>query len=184
MEARANMERSRAAYVGPGEGRAVWVLGGQLLTYKVTAEQTGGAYSLFEVMSRLEEGGPPPHVQHREDESFYVLEGEYEFLVEGRTINAGAGSLIYIPKGNLHAHKNVGEGTGRMLVSQTPGGSHERFFEEIGEPVDGDGGPLVFEGQPDLGRIAEIAAEYGIEITPPTGRPRVEGRDGEDESAG
>ncbi len=48
MEARANTERPGAAYVGPGEGRAVWMLGGQLLTYKVTAEQTGGAYSLFE----------------------------------------------------------------------------------------------------------------------------------------
>jgi hypothetical protein len=43
VEAEANIERSGATYVGPGEGRAVWVLGGQLLTYKVTAEQTGGA---------------------------------------------------------------------------------------------------------------------------------------------
>ncbi len=175
------MERG-VAHVPPGEGRTLWVLG-ELVAYKVTSDQTGGAYSLFEVASQPG-AGPPPHVQHREDESFYVLEGEYEFLVEDRTLGMLAGSFLYVPKGNLHVHRNVGEGTGRMLVSQTPGGSHERFFEEIGEPVDGDGGPLVFEGQPDLGRIAEIAAEYGIEITPPTGRPRVEGRDGEDESAG
>ena len=112
-------------------------------------------------------GGPPLHVQHREDESFYVLEGEYEFLVEGRTINAGAGSLIYVPKGNLHAHQNVGEGIGRMLVSQTPGGLHERFFEEIGEEMKDGSTVPVSEDPPDMERIAKLAAEYGIEIPPP-----------------
>ena len=155
---------SVAHYVAPGEGsKSLWVFG-ELLTYKTPSEQTGGAYSLFEVVTHPG-GGPPLHVQHREDESFYVLEGEYEFLVEGRTINAGAGSLIYVPKGNLHAHKSVGEGIGRMLVSQTPGGLHERFFEEMKDryPAPASGDP------PDMERIARIAAEYGIEI-PPTGR--------------
>ena len=45
---------------------------GDLVTYKVTSDQTGGAYSLFEVASQPG-AGPPPHVQHREDEAFYVL---------------------------------------------------------------------------------------------------------------
>jgi hypothetical protein len=92
-----------------------------------------------------------------------VLEGEYEFVVEGRTINAGAGSLIYVRKGNLHAHKNVGDGPGRLLVSQTPGGLHEHFFEEVGEPAT-DESRLVSEGPAGIGKIAAIAAEYGIEI--------------------
>jgi mannose-6-phosphate isomerase-like protein (cupin superfamily) len=74
-----------------------------------------------------------------------VLEGDYEFLVEGRTMRVGAGSLLYVPKGTLHAHKNVGEGVGRMLMSQTPGGLYEHFFEAVGKTVDRDGGPLVFE---------------------------------------
>jgi quercetin dioxygenase-like cupin family protein len=94
------------AYFLPGEGsRSLWVFG-ELVMYKTRSEQTGGAYSLFEVASRPGVG-PQPHVQHREDESFYLLEGEYEFLVEGRVFRAGAGSLIYIPRGILHAHKNV-----------------------------------------------------------------------------
>ncbi len=99
----------------------------------MSAERTGGAYSLFEAVSPPG-GGPPPHVQHREDECFYVLEGEFEFLVGNEVIVAGAGSLLYVPKGCLHAHKNVGSQPGRLLLSQTPGGLHERFFEEIGEP--------------------------------------------------
>jgi quercetin dioxygenase-like cupin family protein len=51
---------------------------GELLTYKIASQRTGGAYSLFEVTTQPG-AGPPPHVQHREDESFYVLEGEFEF---------------------------------------------------------------------------------------------------------
>jgi quercetin dioxygenase-like cupin family protein len=157
-------EKNRSAtQVGPGEGRSLWVLG-ELVTRKVTSEQTGGAYSLFEVVSQLQ-GGPPPHIQHREDECFYVLEGEYEFMVEGLTLRMPAGSLLYVPKGNLHAHKNVGEGTGRMLVSQTPGGLHERFFEDLGKPAEDTSTPGP-EEPPNVQRAATIAAKYGIEISP------------------
>jgi glyoxylate utilization-related uncharacterized protein len=82
------------------EGWSVWVFGSQLLTCKVTAEQTGGAYLLFEGL---------------------VLEGEFEFCVGEDTVRTGAGSLIYVPRGTLHAFSNVGDGPGRLLTSQTPG---------------------------------------------------------------
>ncbi len=55
----------------------------------------------------------------------------------------------------------------RILVIQTPGGLYARFFEEAGKAVDGDGGPLVFEDQPEVGRIVKVAAEYGIEMPGP-----------------
>jgi mannose-6-phosphate isomerase-like protein (cupin superfamily) len=151
------------AYLGPGEGRSLWVLGNLLLTYKVTAEQTGGAYSLFEGTVPPQEGSPP-HIHHREDETFYVVEGEFEFLKDGETIRAGAGSLVYVPKGGLHAFKNVGAEKGRLLLSQTPGGLHERFFEEIGEEATDRTAPPVADGQPDAGRIVAVAARYGTEI--------------------
>ena len=153
------------AQVAPGEGtRSLWVLG-ELLTYKIPSQQTSGAYSLFEIATQPG-AGAPPHVQHREDECFYVLEGEFEFLSGEETLRVGEGSLLYVPKGTLHAHKNVGEGVGRLLVTQTPGGLYEYFFEEIGKPVDDDSGPLIFEKQPDVERIVSIAAKYGIEIPP------------------
>jgi quercetin dioxygenase-like cupin family protein len=153
-------------HVPPGEGRSLWVLG-ELVRYKTTSEQTGGAYSLFEVITQPGDG-VLPHVQHREDESFYVLEGEYEFLDDaGGTTRADAGSLIYVPRGILHAHKNVGTTTGRMLLSQTPGGLHERFFEEVGEPTMDGSEPSVSEGPQDMRRIIAIAVKYGIEIPPP-----------------
>ena len=165
MEAKDEQMEEGAAHVMRGEGRSMWIFG-ELVTYKVTAEQTGGAYSLFEVVTRPG-GGPPPHVQHREDEAFYVLEGEYEFVVEGRTINAGAGSLIYVPNGNLHSYENAGEKPGRMLIIQTPGGLSEGFFGEIGQPAADGSWPPGSEGSQDMGKIAAIAAGYGIEIPPP-----------------
>jgi mannose-6-phosphate isomerase-like protein (cupin superfamily) len=153
-------------HVPPGEGsKSLWVFG-ELVTYKVTSAQTGGAYSLFEVATRPG-GGPSPHVQHREDESFYVLEGEYEFLDDdGRIVRAGPGSLFYVPRGNLHSHTNVGERYGRALICQTPGGLHESFFEEIGEPATNRSRSPASAVPSDLDRIVEVAAKYGIEIPP------------------
>ncbi len=163
----------RVAHVLPGEGaRSMWVLG-ELVTHKVPSQRTGGAYALFEVAAQPG-AGPPPHVHHREDESFYVLEGDYEFLIEGGTIRVDAGSLLYVPKGTLHAHKNVGEGVGRLLLTQTPGGLYEHFFEEVGE---GEPTKVVMAsldlGSPEVARITAIAARYGIEIALPArhGRP-------------
>jgi quercetin dioxygenase-like cupin family protein len=159
------MEKA-VAQVRPGEGsRSLWVLS-ELVTYKIPSYQTGGAYSLFEVTTQPG-AGSPPHVQHREDESLYVLVGDFEFLLHGHTLIAGAGHLLYVPKGTLHSHKNVDEGVGRMLVTQTPGGLYENFFEEVGRPAEGEAGPRLFEEQANVESVAATAAKYGIEIPSP-----------------
>ncbi len=161
-----NKLETGVAHLPPGEGRrSLWVMG-EMVTCKVTSDQTSGAYSLFEITTQPGDG-PPPHIQHWEDESFYVLEGEYEFLLEDRPTRMGAGSSVYVPKGNLHVHKNVGDRLGRMLVSHTPGRAHERFFEEVGRPAEAQLSPSSPEGLPSMEQIAAIAAEYGIEIPPP-----------------
>jgi mannose-6-phosphate isomerase-like protein (cupin superfamily) len=153
------------AHVPPGGGIRSLRVFGELLTHKVPSHETGGAYALFEAATDPGSAGPPPHVNHREDESFYVLEGEYEFLSGGGILRTVAGSLVYVPRGTLHAHRNVGDGVGRMLVVQTPGGLYERFFEEVGKPADGDdAGPLVFGDRRVLTSVAATAANYGIEM--------------------
>lgn len=175
--------RSNTVKVGPGEGSAVRVPGRQVYTRKVGGEQTGGAFSLFEVEVGPG-GGEGPHVQHREDECFYVVEGRFEFVIEGARIEAGTGSLVYVIKGELHAFENVGEGVGRLLVLHTPGGSHERFIEEVGEPTAFGSKPTKdenvppAEGAPKAARLARFAAEYGIELVCPLpgGRPETDRR--------
>ncbi len=155
--------------IGPAEGRATPMPRAQLVTRKVGSDQTGGAYSLFEVTVGAG-GGEGPHIQHREDECFYVLEGRFGFVVEGEQIEAGPGSLVYVPKGVLHAFENAGEGTGRMLVSQTPGGAYERFIEEVGPPAAAEGIPPETgepTGEPmgdDVRRLAAVGALYGVEM--------------------
>ena len=151
-------------HVPPDEGGSLWLFG-ELVTCKVTSDQTGGAYSLFEIVTRPG-GGPPPHVQHWEDEAAYVLDGEYEFVAEGATTRAGPGSLFYVPRGRLHAYENVGGKPGRMLVVHTPGGLYERLLEEAGGATEPHG-PGIPRTASNFEKIAKTAARYGIEIPPP-----------------
>ena len=153
-------------HVGPGEGRAVRMAGLRLLTCKVSGAQTGGAYSLFEV-AVVPGGGEAPHVQHREDECFYVLEGSFEFVIEGSKVEADPGSLVYVLKGTLHAFWNTGQTTGRMLVSQTPGGLYEGFVEEVGEPAAGETTTPAKDDLPEAERLAAAGAKYGVEMVWP-----------------
>src|SRR3712207_1226680 len=98
MEAR---DRGGAVLLGPGEGLAVRMSGAQLLTRKVGGARTGGAFSLFEVAVQPG-GGQAPHIQHEEDECFYVLEGRFAFLIERARTEAGPGSLLLLPQGKPH----------------------------------------------------------------------------------
>ena len=156
--------------MGVVEGRPVRVFG-EVVTRRIASEQTGGAYTLSETVVRPGRS-VPPHVHHREDECFYILDGAFEFTIEGRRRRSGTGSLLYLAKGTLHTYVNVGETTGAMLVWQTPGGVCERFCADVGEEPDGDGASLSEHDVLEVARIAETAARYGIEIV----LPRIAGR--------
>lgn len=157
--------KDRARHVAPGEGKALWVAG-DLVTFKVVAEGTSGAYSLFEVGTNPG-GGPPPHIHRHEDEIFCVLEGEHEVSIGGRTIRAGAGSVVYGPRNVPHAYKNVGATPGRILGFVAPAGI-EKFFEEVGEEATDKSFPPPF-GQEEIERLLAAAPKYGIEIPPHSG---------------
>ncbi len=154
----------RIVYVGPGEGTTVLMPDKELMRCKVRSDQTGGAYSLFEVEVRPG-AALQAHIQHHEDECFYVLEGRFEFLNEDDRIEAGPGSLVYVPKGNLHAFRNSANTIGRLLALQTPGGVHERYVEEVGEPVMNNGVSPAKEKRSVEG-LAATGAQYGIEMVP------------------
>ncbi len=103
-----------------GEGRSIWVTG-DLYTIKASGEDTGGAFALIEAVVPPG-GGPPPHVHRREDEAFYILDGELLFHADGRDIAAGAGSWVTLARGSLHHFKNVSDRPARMLIVVTPPG--------------------------------------------------------------
>jgi quercetin dioxygenase-like cupin family protein len=150
-------------YVPPGEGKSFWTTGGHMATFKATSEDTSGAYTITEE-TWPPQVGPPPHIHHTQEETFYILEGEMEFITDGITTRANAGSLVRIPRGVLRDYRNVGSEPARVLVLFAPGG-FEGFFEEVGEFVTGQSSPP--EGPPDVERLVATAAKYGCEIPPP-----------------
>jgi transposase/quercetin dioxygenase-like cupin family protein len=124
-----------------------------------------GSFVLLETVCPPE-GGPPPHVHYREDETFYVIEGEMEFLLGDDTVRAVAGSFVHVPKGTMHTFKNVGMTLARFLVTVVPGG-FEKFFFEAGERATDKSTPPVPEGPPDVENLVATAAKYNCEIPPP-----------------
>jgi quercetin dioxygenase-like cupin family protein len=149
----------RAIVLRPGEGRIVSILGDQY-TYKLTGEQTGGAYGLVETGVPAGSGGPPPHVHHGEEEALYVLEGEVTFLLGDRTMTAAAGSFALVPRGVVHTFSNRSDRDARLLVIISPAG-FEHAFAELAEAAPSPDRP------PDMARLEQIARKYNLEIVPP-----------------
>ena len=139
-------------------GKTVNVLG-RPMVIRIHGRDTGGVLSV--VVSYDAPGdGPPPHIHHREDETFQVLEGEYEFMVGGKTIPAKSGTTLFAPRGIPHTYRYVGQSPGRLMCVITPAG-FEGFFEEIGA--------MSPQQQQVIPRVMEIAKKYGLEILPPPG---------------
>jgi quercetin dioxygenase-like cupin family protein len=151
-------------HIARSAGKSLW-LTSDLFTFKVVGEDTNGAFSLAHVTAGAE-FGPPPHIHHREDESFYVLEGSFEFSIGGRTFTAGAGSFVYLPKGVVHMHRAAGSAPAKAVVLYTPAGV-ERFIEEAGKPATDLSATPPPPELPELERIVAIAQRYGIEVPPP-----------------
>jgi mannose-6-phosphate isomerase-like protein (cupin superfamily) len=82
--------------------------------------------------ARGDQRGPGPHAHPSFDEVFYVLEGEYEFVVEDRVLRAREGSTVFIPRGAFHDFHNAGVGSSRLLTFCSPGGI-EDFFQELSQ---------------------------------------------------
>jgi quercetin dioxygenase-like cupin family protein len=161
---------SRTFAYEPGEGEALWWIG-MLATIKATAEQTGGQYTLVEILAP-DGFASPLHVHHFEDESFWILEGEMTFYVGDQTIKAQPGSFLLGPKEIPHAF-TVDSGPARLLFVLSPAG-FENLIREMGEPARELSIPPQPEAPPDeaeMQRMAAIAARHGNEILgPPPGQ--------------
>ena len=170
LDAQEDDAASRTFAHEPGEGEAFWWIG-MLATIKATAEQTGGQYTLVEILAP-EGFASPLHVHHFEDEGFYILEGEMTFYVGDQTIKAKPDSFLFGPKEVPHAF-TVDSGPARLLFVLSPAG-FEDLVREIGEPARELTLPPQPEAPPDeaeMQRMAAIAARHGNEILgPPPGQ--------------
>ena len=122
---------------------------------KLAGRLTGGQYSVVEDIS-APRTGPPLHMHTREDESFYVVEGEYLFEIDGERIVAKAGDFLFAARGTRHCFMNTGDTNARMLVMAQPGGIDE-FFEDLAQ----------VQGSPAPEAVMPIFAKYGLELLGP-----------------
>lgn len=158
--------------ISPGEGPTFAVVT-DLVTFKVGGEESEGAFALVEV-TVPPGGGPPALHTHPPQETFYILDGEFEIagLENGQPSfrRATAGATVHIPGGVPHNYKNAGSTPGRFLALATPAGL-EHFFAELGLPVTDKAHPPQPAGPPDIARIMEITRKYQIEfVGPPPGK--------------
>ena len=145
-------------------GRVFSVVGDRY-HFLVTGEESGGAFAMMDFLVPPQHG-PPPHVHHREDEVFYVLEGEFSFTVAGRVVRATAGQTLYGQRDVPHTFKNTGDKAGRMIVVVAPAGL-EKFFAEIGTPLPSPQAAPVEPTPADIQRLLAAAPRYGLEILAP-----------------
>lgn len=137
--------------IPPGEGVVTNVLG-TAITIKVHGRDTGGAFSIIETEDKPGEG-PPPHIQNREDETFYVLEGEYEFTCGPLKFTGKAGNVAFLPRGVPHRYQCISRTSGRLLVVISPAG-FEDFFKEA-------------DGISNVEKVLAVGKKYGLDFLPP-----------------
>ena len=115
---------------------------------KASRHSTGGALSVFETTI---EAGPPLHVHDREDECFYVLDGELSVRCGGDTFDAATGSFVFLPRGRPHRFQ-AAERPARLLLIAVPGGI-EDYFSQINNATTG-------------GQFHQIGEQYAIRVVP------------------
>lgn len=135
-------------------GKALDIFGDSVFL-KIGGQETGGRYALIEDVTPPG-GGTPLHVHHREDEGFYVLEGDYLFEADGHRYQVRAGDFVFIPRDIPHRFRNIGKTNGTMLLTLEPAGL-EIFFEEL----------AAVSGPPTPEKVGPIFVKYGLELLGP-----------------
>lgn len=139
-----------------GEGERLNVIGIPT-TVKLSAKQTDGMLSAF-ITEDPKLAGPPLHIHRNEDESIFVLEGDYRIQVDDTLRDASAGDFVFVPRGVPHTYARVGDEPGRLLILTTPGG-YEAFFRDVDA--------LCAAGMPEISVIAEAGSRHGVEFVGP-----------------
>ena len=155
---------NKATINTPPEGRTIAVVG-DVYRFLVTGEETNGKYALWEALVPPG-GGPPPHVHSREEEGFYILEGEITFTINGERVVAKAGTFANMPVGTPHAFKNESGQPAKMLISVAPAGLEKMFFE-VGVPLADGATTALPPAKAEIEKLLAVSPGYGVEILPP-----------------
>jgi quercetin dioxygenase-like cupin family protein len=144
--------------VVPRPAEPLWFLG-TLVRIELDGLQTGGRFSLFEMV--FPRGAAPPLHSHPQDETFHVVEGTLTAWVDGDAQSCGPGGVIFAPAGTPHTFR-VESDTARVVGLSTPAGIEE-YFKALGEPAEWPWLPPPADGPrvaPE--RIEAVERELGV----------------------
>ena len=130
---------------------------GRDLIFKLTGEDTGGAFDYF-IVEVAPYGGPPLHVHHKQEETIHVLKGKFKIRIGDELFYCNEGDFAYLPSKVPHAFLNLTEEQGEIIVVYTPGGGH-KFFEELG--------PLMHNSSPDKKLVSQLFEKYEMTLLGP-----------------
>jgi len=151
---------------GETEGKSLSIAGG-CYRIVVSGKETNGEYAVIEMLVPPG-GGPGPHAHPEIHETFYVVEGELEFMTEQGKQLARKGAFVSIPLGGgVHGFKNKTDQVACLLCTVMPAGL-EDFFEEVGKPVEaGVFLPIVLPTEEQITKLKAIGEKYGQVFYPP-----------------
>lgn len=130
---------------------------GRDLIFKVTGDDTGGAFDYF-IVQVAPNGGPPLHVHHGQEETIHVLKGRYKIQIGTETFTCEEGGFAHLPADVPHAFLNLTDEPGEVIMVFVPGGGH-KFFEELG--------PATRGGTADRSEIAAIFERHDMTLLGP-----------------
>ncbi len=151
------MIASQHRVLAVGEGLRLQSGPGRDLIFKVTGEDTGGAFDYF-IVEVAPKGGPPLHVHHKQEETIHVLKGRFKIRIGDSIYYCQEGGFAYLPSNVPHAFLNLTDAPAEIIVVYTPGGGH-KFYEELG--------PLTRNGSPDHKAVAQVFTKYGMTLLGP-----------------
>jgi quercetin dioxygenase-like cupin family protein len=151
-----------------GSNDALWFLD-TLTIIRASGEVTDGRLALVE-QTAPSGHAPPPHKHQREDEWFYVLDGELTFWLDGSRSIGGPGFLAFLPKGVPHGFAVTSSEPARFLIGTSPSG-FDSFVRAVGDRAESVSLPPSNHPMPSPDELGRIAAEHGIELLGPPGLP-------------
>jgi mannose-6-phosphate isomerase-like protein (cupin superfamily) len=159
------MENRKAKILEPNKGKHIGVAG-DINTILAFKEDTGGTYSFIEAKV-FPGGGPTPHVQTREHEGFYIIEGQIIFKVDDQRIEAKPGTFVNVPPNVWHSFKNETNEIAKLIIVLSPAGM-EQLFVEVGLEISNTNvKPAPFSNE-QIQKLVRLAPKFGMEIKPPT----------------
>jgi mannose-6-phosphate isomerase-like protein (cupin superfamily) len=142
------------------DGRSWWGPG-DLYTFLVTGEESGGSLFALDCLVGAG-GGPPPHRHLAEDELFAITEGSIRFTAGGESRSVSAGQSVFVPRGTAHFYRNDGTTPARMIAVYAPAGM-EGWFREVCTPVDDPSRPPPPITDELIERMLEAGPRYNVE---------------------